>query len=447
MFRRLLIANRGEIAVRIIRACRQMGITSIAVYSSADRESMHTLLADESVCIGPPPAPESYMNIPSIIAAAEITDAQAIHPGYGFLSENAKFAGICRECNIAFIGPPPEAIALSGDKAACRQEAQKAGVPVPPGSTGIIRDPEEAAELAQTLGFPIVIKPSSGGGGRGLRIVHNDASLKHEVSLASSEARASFGDGGVYIEKFMEDARHVEVQLIGDQQGRLVSLGDRECTIQRRHQKIIEETPCTGLNAALRSKITRAALRIAKAIGYSNAGTAEFILTPDGQFYFIEFNARIQVEHPVSEEVTGLDLIREQIRVAWGEALGYSSARIQGHAIEARIYAEDTEMNFRPSPGIIGRCYLPGGPGIRIDSHLYSGYEVSRHYDSLMGKIIARGRNREEAIDRLAGALDEFLTEGVPNTAALAARIVRGGRFRRGDIGPDLVNEYLIPPE
>jgi acetyl-CoA carboxylase biotin carboxylase subunit len=443
MFRRILIANRGEIAVRVIRACREMGITSIAVYSEADKNSLHTILADESVCIGPADASESYLSIPSIISAAEITDAQAIHPGYGFLSENAKFAAICRDCHIAYIGPTPETIALSGDKAACRTAAKDAGVPIVPGSKGLVNNAEQALALAQRIGFPLTIKASAGGGGKGLRIAHNDASLHHCVAMATTEAEAAFGDGGVYIEKFLENARHVEFQIVGDEHGHIVSLGERECTIQRRHQKLIEETPSPGLSSSRRSRMAKAALRAAKAIGYTNAGTVEFLLTPDGHFYFIELNARIQVEHPVTEEVTGIDLVREQIRIAAGESLGYHSVHPSGAAIEARVYAEDPEMNFRPSPGIIKRCHIPGGPGIRVDTHLFPGYEVPHQYDPMLAKVIARGKDRIEAIERLSGALDEFITEGVTNTARLAARIIRGDRFRRGDIGPDLLDEYL----
>ncbi|MBI4555945.1 MAG: acetyl-CoA carboxylase biotin carboxylase subunit [Candidatus Hydrogenedentes bacterium] len=443
MFRRVLIANRGEIAVRVIRACREMGINTIAVYSTADQECLHASLADESICIGPPPPQESYLLIPSIIAAAEICDAQAIHPGYGFLSENAKFAGICRDCNIQFIGPSPEAIAMSGDKAACRQKVRAAGVPVVPGSDTIIKDAQEALQVAKTIGFPLLVKAAAGGGGKGMRLAHNDVALKNALSLASAEAQAAFGDGGVYLEKFVEHARHVEFQILADHHGRVLTLGERECSIQRRHQKLIEETPSMALNSSLRHKMSKAAIRAARAIGYSNAGTAEFLLASDGQFYFIEFNARIQVEHPVTEAVTGLDLVKEQIRIASGEPLGYSSVTPTGCAIEARIYAEDPEANFAPCPGVVGRCHLPGGPGLRVDTHLFSGYTVPRYYDSLLAKVIAWGRDRNEAINRLAGALDEVATEGVKSTARLCARIIRGDRFRRGDLGPDLIGEYV----
>lgn len=443
MFRRILIANRGEIAVRIIRACRELGVTSIAVYSSADRDCLHTSLADESICIGPAQATESYLHIPSIIAAAEICDAHAIHPGYGFLAENAKFARICQDCDIGFIGPTPEAIALSGNKSACRAKVKAAGVPVVPGSDGLIEDPEKALALAREIGFPVLIKASAGGGGKGMRIAHNDVALKNAIAMASMEAETAFGDGGLYLEKFIEGARHIEFQILGDCNGRIISLGERECSIQRRHQKLIEETPAPGLSSSLRSRMGKAALRAAKAIGYSNAGTAEFLLTPDNQFYFIEFNARIQVEHPITEEVTGVDLVKEQIRLASGNPISNLHVRPSGHAIEARIYAEDPENGFAASPGMVPRCHLPGGPGIRVDSHLFAGYVVPRFYDSLLAKIIARGSRREEAIDRLSAALQEFAADGIKTTARLCARIVSGDRFRRGDIGPDIIDQYM----
>jgi acetyl-CoA carboxylase biotin carboxylase subunit len=444
MFRRILIANRGEIAVRVIRACREMGINSISIHSSADQDCLHTSLADESICIGPPSPAESYLNVPGIIAAAEICDAHAIHPGYGFLAENAKFAGICRECNIGFIGPTPEAIALSGDKAACRKKAEEANVPVVPGSEGIIADAEQALAVAKEIGFPVLVKASAGGGGKGMRIAHNDVALKSALGMASAEAESAFGDGSVYIEKYVENARHIEFQILADHHGRCVSFGERECTIQRRHQKIIEETPSPVLTSSQRSRMAKAAVRAARAIGYTNAGTVEFLLAPDNhQFYFIEFNARIQVEHPVTEEVTGIDLVKEQIRIASGEPLSYSSVRPRGCAIEARVYAEDPDANFAPSPGLVSRCHLPGGLGIRVDSHLFAGYTFPRYYDSLMAKVIAHGNDRGEAISRLAGALDEFATEGVKNTAKLCARIVRSDRFRRGDLSADMADEFV----
>ena len=443
MLKRVLIANRGEIAVRVIRACRSMGITSIAVYSEADRDCQHTRLADESVCIGPPPASESYLNIPSIIAAAEVTDAQAIHPGYGFLSESAKFAGICRECNIRFIGPSATAITLSGDKAACRQAVRAAGVPVPAGSDGIIEDGKTALRVAREVGYPVLVKAAAGGGGKGMRLVRDEADLKKALDIAASEAQAAFGNGGVYIEKFVDGARHVEMQILADEHGNMVSLGERECTIQRRHQKLIEETPCAALSEKKRRDMAEAALLAARAVEYTNAGTVEFLLAPDGSFHFIELNARIQVEHPVTEEVTGIDLVREQIRIAHGEELGYDKVEPRGAAIEARIYAENPDMGFAPCPGKVRQCILPGGPGIRVDTHLFSGYDVPKYYDSLLAKVIARGATREQAIERLSCALDEFTVDGVSTTAKFCARIIRSERFREADLGPDLVGEYL----
>ena len=443
MFRRILIANRGEIAVRIIRACHELGITSVAVYSTADQESLHTALADESICIGPPSPAESYLNIAAIIAAAEICDAHAIHPGYGFLSESPKFATVCRDCNIGFIGPTPEAIALSGDKAACRQRVKEAGVPVVPGSEGLITDSKQALALAREVGFPVVVKASAGGGGKGMRVAHNDVALQNALSMASAEAEAAFGDGGVYIEHFLEHARHVEFQILADNHGKVAAVGERECTIQRRHQKLIEEAPAANLPSGVRSKMAKAAVRAARAIGYTNAGTVEFLVGPDGRFHFIEFNARIQVEHPVTEEVTGLDLVKEQFRLAAGEPLQATHYNVNGAAIEARVYAEDPDNNFAPSPGLIPRCHLPGGPGIRVDSHLFSGYTVPRYYDSLLGKVIAHGRDRDEAIARLTTALQEFATEGVKTTAKLCARIVNSDRFKRGDLNTDLLNDFI----
>lgn len=443
MFRRILIANRSEIAVRIIRACREMDITSIAVYSEADQESLHTSLADESICIGPASPGESYLHIPSIIAAAEICDAHAIHPGYGFLAENAKFASICRECNIGFIGPTPEAIALSGNKSACREKIREAGVPTVPGSEGLIKDADHALAVAKEIGFPVLVKASAGGGGKGMRLAHNDVALKNAVAMAMSEAQAAFGDAGVYIEKFVEDARHVEFQILADEHGKVISLGERECTIQRRHQKIIEETPSPALNASLRAKMAKAAVRAAKAVKYTNAGTVEFLLGPDNQFYFIELNARIQVEHPVTEEVTGIDLVKEQIRIASDEPLGFSSVRPSGSAIEGRVYAEDPDNGFAPCAGEVGRCLIPGGPGVRVETHLFPGYSVPRYYDPLIAKVIARGKDRNEAINRLAGAMDEFYTEGIKNTARLCAQIIRSDPFRRGEIGPKLIERFI----
>jgi acetyl-CoA carboxylase biotin carboxylase subunit len=426
-----------------MRACREMGITSIAVYSQADETSMHVGLADESICIGPPPASESYLNIPGIIAAAEICDAQAIHPGYGFLSESPKFATVCRDCHITFIGPSPESISLTGDKSTCRDTVKAAGVPVVPGSEGRISEAKDALELARSIGFPVLIKAAAGGGGKGMRIAHNDVALNHAFKVATTEAEAAFGDGGVYIEKYIEDARHIEVQILADNYGKTIALGERDCSLQRRHQKLIEESPAPNLNASVRNRIIRAALRAAKATGYTNAGTAEFLLGGDGQFYFIEFNARIQVEHPVTEQVTGIDLVHEQIRLAAGENLGYAGPRRKGWSIEARIYAEDPDNGFAPSPGVIRNLYLPGGPGIRIDTHIFAGYTVPRYYDSLLAKIIAWGSDRDQAVERLSGALDEFRIDGIKTTAPFCARILRSSRFRRGDVSTGFIDWFL----
>jgi acetyl-CoA carboxylase biotin carboxylase subunit len=443
VFKRILIANRGEIAVRIIRACREMGITSVTVHSTADRDSLHTELADESICIGPAGPADSYLKIPSIIAAAEIADVEAIHPGYGFLAESARFAAICRESRLAFIGPSVEALAMSADKVQSRKKMVDAGVPVVPGSNGIIEDADAACALAKEIGYPVLVKAAAGGGGRGMRIAHNESTLKHALSVASTEATNAFDNGSIYIEKFIDGGRHIEFQILGDQHGNLICLGERECTIQRRHQKLIEETPSTALTPALREAMTEAALAAAKAVDYSNAGTVEFLLDRAGNFYFIELNARIQVEHPVTEEAFCLDLVREQIRLASGEILGYDAPAPSFHVIEARVYAEDPDLNFRPNSGLIKRCHIPGGPGIRVDTHLFSGYEVPHHYDSLLAKVIARGNTRTEAIERLSRALNEFFVDNVTTTAKLCARIVSGQRFRRGEIGPDLLAEYL----
>jgi acetyl-CoA carboxylase biotin carboxylase subunit len=444
MFRRILIANRGEIAIRIIRACRELGITSIAVYSDADADSMHVALADESICIGPASPSESYLHIPGIIAAAEICDAQAIHPGYGFLSENAKFAQICKDCHIGFIGPSPDAIAQSGDKSVCRDLVKSVGVPVVPGSKGLITSAEEALSVANEIGFPVLVKASAGGGGKGMRIAHNDVALQSAFTVATAEAEANFGDGSVYLEKFVENARHIEVQIMADQHGKIVALGERECSIQRRHQKVIEESPSTALIPSVRTKMLRAAIKVAKATNYSNAGTVEFLYDDDtSSFYFIEFNARIQVEHPVTEEVFRKDLVVEQIRVAFGEPLSFGTMKPKGHAIEARINAEDPDRDFQPSPGTVRELYLPGGPGIRVETHIRAGYVVPMYYDSMLAKVIAWGDTRDQAIERLAGACDEFKIEGVATTAGLCAKILRSGRFRRGDINTNFVEQFL----
>jgi len=445
VFRRILIANRGEIALRIVRACKELGVQSVVVYSEADAESLHVRYADDSICIGAGPAEESYLHIPSIISAAEVSDVEAIHPGYGFLAENAHFAEICESCNIAFIGPTPETMRRTGDKSAARDAAKHVHVPVVPGSDGPVADQSVALELGHRLGFPVIIKAVSGGGGRGMRVAHNDVSLANAFRIAQSEAEAAFGNGEVYIEKSIEDARHIEVQVLADTRGRMVYLGERECTIQRRYQKLIEEAPAPVLDSKLRVKLGETALRIAREVGYVNAGTAEFLLDKDNNFYFIEFNSRIQVEHPVTEAVTGIDLIKEQIRVAAGERLSFrqKDIRINGCAIECRVYAEDPNKDWRPNPGRISALSIPGGPGIRIDTHLYEGYVVPPYYDSMLMKVIAWGRDRHEMLGRAQRALDELVIDGLAHTAELSSRILRNYRFRKGDFTTDFVNVIL----
>lgn len=434
MFNKVLIANRGEIALRVIRACRELGIRTVAVFSEADVDSLHVRFADEDVCIGPPPSSESYLNIARIISAAEITDADAIHPGYGFLAENAHFAEVCRECKIKFIGPSPEAIRTMGDKAVAKKTMSKAGVPVVPGSEGIVKTPDEAQRIASEIGYPVIIKASAGGGGRGMRIAHTDASLTTGFLTARSEAESAFGNPDVYIEKYVENPRHVEIQILGDEKGNVIHLGERDCSIQRRHQKLVEETPSPAVDDAIRSAIGNAAVTAASAIGYAGAGTVEFLLAPDGKFFFMEMNTRIQVEHPVTECVTGIDIVRQQILVAAGEKLAYKQEdiRFNGHAIEVRINAEDPDRNFMPSPGTITTYHSPGGPGIRVDSHVYEDYIIPPTYDSMIAKLIAWDVDRMRCIRRMIRALDEFIIEGVKTTIPLHKKILQNSRFLRG---------------
>ena len=446
MIQRVLIANRGEIAVRIIRACRELGVKSVAVYSQADENSLHVQLADEAVCIGPAPASESYLKIANIISAAEIADVDAIHPGYGFLSENAHFAEICKNCNIIFIGPSAENINRMGDKSMARETATKAGVPVTPGSEGLIRNKEEALKWAQSIGYPVLLKATAGGGGKGMRHAHNDVSLVQAFMTASAEAERAFGNSGMYMEKFVESARHIEVQLIADHHGHVVHLGERDCSIQRRHQKLIEEAPSPILNADTRKRIHRAAVKLAEAVKYRNAGTVEFLYdAATNEFYFMEMNTRIQVEHPVSEEITGVDLIKEQIRVASGERLSFSQKdiRMEGHSIEFRVNAEDPYKNFTPSPGKVEWVHFPGGHGVRIDSHVYSGYDVSPYYDSMIGKIIVHAPDRTQAIDRMTRALSEFMIEGTHTTVPLGLAVLLDSRFAKGDYTTNFLDHYL----
>ena len=446
MFERILIANRGEIALRIIRACREMGIKTVAVYSTADEQSLHVQLADEAICIGPPPARDSYLKIANIISAAEVADVDAIHPGYGFLAENAHFAEICENCKITFIGPTPDNIRLMGDKAKARETMKKGGVPVTPGSEGVIRTKEEALEIAREIGYPVLIKAVAGGGGKGMRIARNDVSLVQGFMTASSEAERAFGNAEVYVEKYVERAKHIEVQVIGDQFGNVVHLGERDCSIQRRHQKLLEESPSPALTPELRKRLTRAAVRGAESVRYRNAGTIEFLFNEEtGQFYFMEMNTRIQVEHPVTEEVTGVDLIREQISVAAGNKLSFSEKDIhpQGHAIEFRINAENPYRDFTPSPGVVSFVCFPGGPGVRVDSHVYSGYEISPHYDSMIAKLIVRGKTRQEAISKLSRALGEFIIEGAHTTVPLGQSLLGDARFARGEYNTSFLDSFM----
>ncbi|NLB66512.1 MAG: acetyl-CoA carboxylase biotin carboxylase subunit [Lentisphaerae bacterium] len=446
MFKRILIANRGEIAVRVIRACRELGIRTVAVYSQADESCLHVQLADEAVCIGKAPASESYLKTANIISAAEVTDVDAIHPGFGFLSENAHFAEICEDCGITFIGPPPEIIRDMGDKARARELMQRAGVPVTPGSDGVVKSAEAAVAVAKRLGYPVLVKAVAGGGGKGMRIARNDMSLTQGFTMASSEAERAFGNRDIYVEKLIERARHIEVQLLADNHGHVYQLGERDCSIQRRHQKLIEEAPSPALTPERRRKLLKAAVRAAQACRLRNVATIEFLWDEDTQeFYFMEMNTRIQVEHPITEEVTGTDLVQLQIRAAAGEVLKFSERDFEprGHAIEVRVNAENPYRNFTPSPGMVEAVHFPGGPGIRVDSHVYSGYEIPPHYDSMIGKIIARGRTREEALRRMARALAEFKLVGPATTVPVAQALLADARFRRGEYTTHFLEQFM----
>jgi acetyl-CoA carboxylase biotin carboxylase subunit len=431
MFQRILIANRGEIALRIIRACRELGIETVAVYSEADRGAHYLELADEAWCIGPPQALESYLQIKRIISAAEIGNVQAVHPGYGFLAENAHFAEVCRSCNIEFIGPPVEAMQALGDKVSAREIARKAGVPCVPGSDGLVTDVEEAVRIADRIGYPVLIKATAGGGGKGMRVAGNEISLRAGLAAASAEAEKAFKNAGVYLEKYIERPRHVEVQILADNHGNVVHLWERDCSMQRRHQKLIEESPAPKLPQDVRQRICDCAVSLVKTAGYTNAGTCEFIVDRDFNFYFIEVNARIQVEHPVTELVTGIDLIKQQIRIAAGEPLPFTQADIPhtGCAIELRVNAEDPDNGFRGSPGTITRLRLPGGPGVRFDSHVYEGYTISPYYDSMIGKLIVWKPTRQEAIECMRRCLHEFVIEGIKTTLPLARRMFTHADF------------------
>src|SRR5262245_20149594 len=431
MFQRILVANRGEIALRVIRACRDLGIEVVAVYSQADRGAPYLDLADQAICIGPAPSAESYLKIPRIISAAEIANVQAIHPGYGFLSENPHFAEICRACNIEFIGPPQEAMQRLGNKNEARKLAKSAGVPVVPGSDGLIDNDADALKLAHDMGYPVLIKAAAGGGGRGMRVARNDISLQAGLKAARQEAEKAFKDGSVYLEKYIEQPRHVEVQILADRHGNVVHLWERDCSLQRRHQKLVEESPAPNLPDAVRQQICAAAVRLVQAAGYQNAGTCEFLVDKQQRFYFIEVNARIQVEHPVTELVTGLDLVREQIRIASGEPLGFTQDEVAqyGVAIECRVNAEDPSADFRPSPGRVTRWQVPGGPGVRLDSHVVHGYEVPPHYDSLLAKLLVHQPTREQALACMRRALAEFVVEGIKTTVPLHRELFNSSAF------------------
>ncbi len=448
MFEKILVANRGEIAVRVIRACKELNVKTVAVYSEADANSMHVQMADEAICIGKGPASESYLRIDRIISAAEVTDVDAIHPGYGFLSENAHFAEICESCNIRFIGPNARAMNSLEDKATSRAVAKKAGVPTPPGSEGLVENEHDALANARKIGYPVMIKAVAGGGGRGMRIAHNDISLVKGFHTSRTEAEKAFGNSGVYIEKFIENAHHIEIQILGDMRGNIIHLGERDCSIQRRNQKVIEETPSPLIELKypkLRKRIGEAAIKIAKEAHYTNAGTVEFVVDDHGNFYFLEVNKRIQVEHPITEEVTGIDLVRQQIMIAMGEPLKIAEKDVQfrGHAIECRINAEDPFDDFRPSPGRIEMYYAPGGRGVRVDSHAYAGYTIPSYYDSMIGKLITYGKDRREAMDKMNRALGEYMITGIKTTIPFEMAILQDPNFRRGVYNTGFIENLL----
>ena len=442
MFNKILIANRGEIALRVIRSCKELGIKSVAVFSEADRDSLHVRFADEAVCIGPPPSRESYLNIPRIIAAAEITNADAIHPGYGFLAENARFSEICQSSGIKFIGPKPEMITAMGDKASAKDTMRKAGVPVVPGSDGTIEDVKKAKEIADGVGYPVIIKATAGGGGKGMRLAWKADEFERQFQMAQTEAEAAFGNRNVYIEKYVEGPRHIEFQILGDQHGEVIHLGERECSIQRRHQKLIEESPSPVVDAELREKMGAAAVKGAKSVKYEGAGTIEFLVDKYKNFYFMEMNTRIQVEHPVTEQVTGFDLVKEQINIAAGSKVSKKKLKQTGHAIECRINAEDPYKDFRPNPGMITGFHTPGGYGVRVDSHAYVGYMIPPYYDSLIAKLITFGSNREEAIDKMSRALEEFIVEGVATTIPFHMKVMKDERFRKGEFDTHFLDSF-----
>jgi len=444
VFKKILIANRGEIALRIIRACHELGISSVAVYSTVDEFSLHVKFADEAVCIGPPQSTESYLNIPRIIAAGEITNADAIHPGYGFLAENAEFSKICKENGFAFIGPNSEIINSMGDKAQAKKTMSHAGVPVIPGNEGILKNSSEAKVLAKKMGYPVMLKASAGGGGRGMRLVHQEKDLEQLYTTASNEALTAFNNGDMYIEKFVENPRHIEIQILADSYGNVVSLGERECSIQRRHQKLIEEAPSPAVDKDLRKKMGEAAVKGAKAVNYIGVGTIEFLLDKNKKFYFMEMNTRIQVEHPITEMVTGADLIKQQIRMHAGKKFPeyLYNFKLRGHSIECRINAENPDMNFAPSPLPITSYHMPGGKGVRVDSHAYAGYKIPSQYDSLIGKMIVHSPNREDAINRMERALEETIIEGPKTTIPFHQEIMKNNKFRSGDFDTSFLESF-----
>ncbi|WP_336771771.1 acetyl-CoA carboxylase biotin carboxylase subunit [Paenibacillus sp. MMO-58] len=445
-FQKVLIANRGEIAVRIIRACRELGISTVAVYSEADRDSLHVRLADEAYCIGPTASKDSYLNLTNLMSVATLTGCDAVHPGYGFLAENADFAEICESCNITFIGPSPEAISKMGDKAVAKQTMKEADVPVIPGSDGLIENMDEAVRIARDIGYPVIIKATAGGGGKGIRIADDEESLVQQITTAQQEAQKAFGNAGVYLEKYLTGMKHVEIQIMADKHGNAVHLFERDCSVQRRRQKLVEEAPCPVLTPAMRERMGRAAVRAALAVQYSGAGTLEFLLGPDGNFYFMEMNTRIQVEHPVTEMITNVDLIKEMISVAEGNPLSFKQEDLQinGWAIECRINAEDSDRNFMPSPGPIPFYLPPGGTGVRVDSAVYPGYTISPHYDSMIAKLIVWGRTREEAIARMKRALAEFAIDGIKTTIPFHQKLLNHPVFVKGNFDIKFLEEYDV---
>ncbi|HLY20915.1 MAG TPA: acetyl-CoA carboxylase biotin carboxylase subunit [bacterium] len=444
MFKKVLIANRGEIAVRVIRACHELGIRTVAIYSDADRGALHVQMADEAFCVGPAQARDSYLNVPNIISTAELLNVDAIHPGYGFLAENAHFAEVCRDCKITFIGPSPEAIAKMGNKSQAREIMRRAGVPVIPGSTGPVRDEAAALATARAIGYPLIIKAAAGGGGRGMRVVHTADDVRRALAAAHVEAEAAFGDGALYVEKYLEEPRHVEVQILADGRGAIVSLGERDCSVQRRHQKLLEEAPSPGVTPRLRRALSRAAVRAAEVVGYANAGTVEFLVDHGEHFYFMEMNTRVQVEHPVTETVTDVDIVKEQIRIAAGERMTLPrEIEPRGHAIECRVNAEDPAREFLPSPGPITAFFPPGGPGVRVDTHAFAGYTIPPYYDSLIAKVIAWGRDRDESIARMTRALREFEVGGIRTTIPFHLTVLDNAFFRRGEVYVNFVQRRI----